>query len=223
VAILRGESTEGREVPGPHVGVTAARKGAELATERRGATVLLGPTLGGARPADDTTLAATIDRLASRKPRWFAASTGMGMRLLGESAERPGRRDTLVGVLETATVVARGLKATGGLRRLGIEPVWTSPDERDGQVEAWLASRVEPGDVLVVQVHGAGAHPYDLLTDVGADLEVVAPYLSAPPGRPEAGHPARPGRRHTRAGCGDLHRPRRGQRAGRPGSRRGDR
>jgi uroporphyrinogen-III synthase len=145
------------------------------------------PTLGGDRRADDSTLAAAVDRLAHRRPRWFAASTGMGMRLLVESAERTGRRDTLVGVLQAATVVARGLKATGALRRLGIEPMWTSPGERDEQVAAWLAARVQPGDAAVVQVHGAGTHPYGRLADAGADLEVVAAYVSTPPEDPAPG------------------------------------
>ena len=87
--------------PGPRVGVTAARKGAELTTafERRGARVLHGPTLGGDRPVDDDVIAAAIDRLAELRPQWFAASTGMGMRLLGAAAERTGRRDALVRVL----------------------------------------------------------------------------------------------------------------------------
>ncbi|GLY82272.1 uroporphyrinogen-III synthase [Actinoallomurus iriomotensis] len=174
---------------GPRVGVTAARKGAELATsfERRGAKVLHGPTLGGDRPVDDEVIATAIDRLAELRPKWFAASTGMGMRLLGEAADRTGRRDALVQVLEHATVVARGQKAAGGLRRLGVTPVWTAPDERDFQVEAWLAERVRPDEVAAVQVHGAGGDPYGRLTRVGAVVETLAPYVSAPPDDPAPG------------------------------------
>lgn len=175
--------------PGPRVGVTAARKGAELTTafERRGARVLHGPTLGGDRPVDDDVIAAAIDRLAELRPRWFAASTGMGMRLLGAAAERTARRDALVRVLEDATVVARGQKAAGGLRRLGVTPVWIAPDERDFQVAAWLAERVRPGEVAAVQVHGAGGDPYARLDRIGAVVETLAPYVSAPPDDPEPG------------------------------------
>lgn len=186
---------------GPRVGVTGARKGAELAAafERRGARVLHGPTLGGDRASSDTELAAAIDRLAGLRPSWFAASTGMGMRLLTEAAERTGRRDTLVRVLSGATVVARGLKATGGLKRLGITPAWVAPDELDSQVETWLADRVRPGDVVAVQVHGAGTRPYGLLTSAGAVLEVLSPYVSVPPDDP------RPGTRLARAAAdGEL-------------------
>jgi uroporphyrinogen-III synthase len=175
--------------PGPRVGVTAARKGAELATsfERRGARVLHGPTLGGDRPVDDEVIAAAIDRLVELRPQWFAASTGMGMRLLAAAAERTGRSDALVRVLEDATVVARGQKAAGGLKRLGITAVWTAPDERDFQVEAWLAERVRPREVAAVQMHGTGGDPYGRLSRIGAVVEVLAPYVSAPPDDPRPG------------------------------------
>jgi uroporphyrinogen-III synthase len=184
--------TGGAERPragGPRVGVTGARKGAELVTafERRGARVLHGPTLGGDRPVDDDTLAAAVDRLADLGPPWFAASTGTGVRLLTDAAERTGRLDALVRLLADATVVARGAKAAGGLKRLGVDPAWVAPDERDAQVEQWLATRVRPGDVVAVQVHGAGAHPYGELARLGAALEVVTPYVSTPPDDTEPG------------------------------------
>jgi uroporphyrinogen-III synthase len=188
---MKGEpaSLETPTRPGPRVGVTAARKGAELATsfERRGARVLHGPTLGGDRPVDDEVIAAAIDRLVELRPQWFAASTGMGMRLLAAAAERTGRSDALVRVLEDATVVARGQKAAGGLKRLGITAVWTAPDERDFQVEAWLAERVRPREVAAVQVHGTGGDPYGRLSEMGAVVEVLAPYVSAPPDDPRPG------------------------------------
>jgi uroporphyrinogen-III synthase len=189
---MNGEPASEKEAParpGPRVGVTAARKGAELATafKRRGAQVLHGPTLGGDRPVDDDTIAAAIDRLVELRPLWFAASTGMGMRLLAAAAERTGRRDALVRVLEHATVVARGQKAAGGLRRLGITPVWTAPDERDFQVEAWLTEHVRTDEAVAVQVHGAGGDPYGRLIQTGAIVEKLAPYVSAPPDDPGPG------------------------------------
>ncbi|GAA4516508.1 hypothetical protein GCM10023191_087570 [Actinoallomurus oryzae] len=171
------------------VGVTSARKGAELVTafERRGARVLHGPTLGGDRPVDDDVIAVAIDRLVELRPLWFAASTGMGMRLLAAAAERTGRRDALVRALQNATVVARGQKAAGGLKRLGVTPVWVAPDERDFQVEAWLAEHVRTDEVVAVQVHGAGGDPYGKLIQTGAIVEKLAPYVSAPPDDPGPG------------------------------------
>ena len=186
---------------GPRVGVTGARKGAELAIafERRGAWVLQGQTLGGDRPAGDAELAAALDRLAGLEPRWLAASTGTGMRLLGSAAERTGRQETLRATLAGCTAVARGAKAAGVLRNLGLDPAWGAPDELDSQVEDWLAARVRPGEVVAVQRHGAAGHPYTRLADAGIVLETLTPYVSAPP------EDARPGIRLARAAAdGEL-------------------
>lgn len=174
---------------GPRVGVTAARKGAELAVAfgRRGADVLHGPTLGGDRPVDDARLAAGIDRLAALQPQWFAASTGAGMRLLGQAAERTGRRVAFRRMLKGATAVARGAKAAGELQRLGVTAAWVAPDELDEQVEAWLAARARTGEVVAAQVHGAGGHPYSRLTQAGAAAEIIAPYVSVGPADPQPG------------------------------------
>lgn len=171
------------------VGVTAARKGAELSTafERRGAHVLHGPTLGGDRPAPDTAIVGDLDRLVASSPRWFAASTGMGMRLLREVAERTGRRDVLVDMLVQATVLARGAKATGGLRGLDISPSWVAPDELDSQVAERLATQASPTEPIAVQLHGAGRHPYDMLNTPGRALNTVSPYVSTLPADPQPG------------------------------------
>lgn len=164
------------------IGVTGARKGAELATtlERRGARVLHGPTLAGDIPAGRDALVAAIVDLVDRPPTLFAASTGMGMRLLAEVADAQGRTDQLREALRSGTVLARGAKARGGLGRLQVLPDWTAPDELDRQVADELLRRAAPGDRVVVQGHGAGGRVYDRLADDGLDVTVVRPYVSAP-------------------------------------------
>lgn len=164
------------------IGVTGARKGAELATtlQRRGARVLHGPTLAGDVAADATVLVAALDDLVARPPHLFAASTGMGMRLLADVAEQRGRTDEVRGALRGAEVLARGAKARGGLGRFGVVPGWTAPDELDRQVADELRRRAGPADVVVVQAHGAGGRVYDRLADDGLDVRVVRPYVSAP-------------------------------------------
>lgn len=164
------------------VGVTGARKGAELATslERRGAGVLHGPTLAGDVPAPDDVLRAAVADLVARPPSLFAASTGMGMRLLAEVAARAGRADALRDAIGSATVLARGAKARGGLGRLQVAPHWVAPDELDAQVADEIRRRARPDDLVVVQAHGAGGRVYDRLADHGLDVRVVRPYVSAP-------------------------------------------
>ena len=178
----------GREtLHGLVVGVTGARKGAELATtlQRRGAQVVHGATLAGDVAAPDAALAETVDQLVDHPPALFAASTGMGMRLLADVADQHGRGDDLRAALHEAVVLARGAKARGGLARLQLVPDWTAPDELDRQVADELRRRARPQDRVVVQAHGAGGRVYDRLVDDGLDVEVVRPYVSAPLDDPE--------------------------------------
>ncbi len=171
-----------RTLAGLAIGVTGARKGAELAAtlERRGARVVHGPTLAGDVAAPDEVLADAIDRVVGEPPALFAASTGMGMRLLADVAASRGRTDDLRAALQSATVLARGAKARGGLGRLQVVPDWTAPDELDRQVADELRRRARPGDRVVVQAHGAGGRVYDRLGDADLDVDVVRPYVSAP-------------------------------------------
>lgn len=176
---------------GLRVGVTGARKGAQLATTlgRRGARVLHGPTLAGDVPAPRREIAAAVVDIVARPPTLFAASTGMGMRLLAEVADEHEQATAFRDAVSAATVLARGAKARGGLGRLGVEPDWVAPDELDAQVADELRARAGPDDLVVVQAHGAGGRVHDRLGDDGLDVHVVRPYVSAPledPGPAEA-------------------------------------
>lgn len=163
------------------VGVTGARKGAELATtlRRRGARVVHGPTLAGDVAADPDDLGAMIDEIIDRPPTLFAASTGMGMRLLADVATDTGRDDELREALGGAVVLARGAKARGGLARLQVTPDWTAADELDRQVADEIRRRAGAQDRVVVQAHGAGGRVYDRLAG-DLDVRIVRPYVSAP-------------------------------------------
>lgn len=172
---------------GLSIGVTGARKGAELAESlrRRGARPVLGPTLAGDVPAPEAELSAMIDRVVAEPPAILAASTGMGVRLLADVADATGRTDRLRAAVGGAQVLARGAKARGGLQRLQVVPDWTAPDELDRQVADRVRHLAGPEDRVVVQAHGAGGRVYDRLVDDGLAVEVVRPYVSAPLDDPE--------------------------------------
>lgn len=171
-----------RTLEGCAIGVTGARKGAQLATtlRRRGAGVVHGPTLAGDVAAATGDLRAMVDDLVDRPPTLFAASTGMGMRLLADVAVEHRRDTVLREALRGAVVLARGAKARGGLARLQVAPDWTAPDELDHQVADELRRRAGPGDRVVVQAHGAGGRVYDQLANHGLQVRIVRPYVSAP-------------------------------------------
>lgn len=167
---------------GVTVAVTGARKGAELAESfrRRGAVVVHAPTLAGDVPAPTSDVEADVVAVVADPPAFFAASTGMGMRLLAEVADAAGRLDDLRTVIASTHLVARGAKARGGLGRVGVLPDWTAPDELDRQVVDHLLQVATRPSAMVVQVHGAGGHPYARLESAGHQVRYVRPYVSAP-------------------------------------------
>src|SRR5680860_283019 len=107
---------------GLRVGVTAARRGQALVTalERRGASVLWGPTLAGDHP-DDRGAAGDLETLLACRPNWLVASTGVGVRTLVDVADRTGRGEALRELLAGTRLVARGAKAHGAMRALAVE------------------------------------------------------------------------------------------------------
>lgn len=165
------------------VGVTASRRAEQLAgaLRRAGATPVLGSTVGGDVPEPDPDLAATTDRILAKKPEWLVATTGMGMKLWIEAAERTGRVEGLRALAEGTRTIARGNKAVAGLRDLDVDPEWVSEVQTDADVVRWLAERAEPGDVVAVQLHGSPTdHPYgELPSDV--ELVTITPYRSVLP------------------------------------------
>lgn len=161
------------------VWVTAARKGAELASllQRRGARVTWAPTVSGDRATPDPLLRDETDAVLAAAPSWVVASTGVGVRGWLEGARRAGRESRLVELLCRTQVVARGAKAHGALRQLGVSPIFVSPQETEADVASWLRPRVRPGEALAVQVHGAGGlSAYQPLERAGVRLLPVSPY-----------------------------------------------
>lgn len=163
---------------GARIAVTGNRKGAELATtlRRRGADVLLGPTLRGDVPAPDDAILADTRAVLDVAPRWLVATTGVGMRVWAEVADRGGLGGPLRDLASRSHCVARGQKAVGGLRTLGVDPDWVSPNNTNGDVVSWLRTRMMPGESLVVQLHGGHTTVYDQLARSAADLLTVLPY-----------------------------------------------
>lgn len=171
---------------GVRVGVTGARKGTELcaALERRGAVALHGPTIDPDQPAPDDELLPQVRELLDAPPDWFVANTGTGVRLLAAVADRHGLGDRLRSLLgdEGVGVVARGAKAVGGLRALGLRADHVTDDETDAAVAAWLATRLRQGERLAVQYSARTRGDYTHLRDAhDVALQVLRPYRSGVP------------------------------------------
>ncbi len=141
---------------GIRVGITAARKGRELAAafERTGALVAWGPTLATVPPEQDPLLAGETAEILAADPSWVVVSTASGLSAWLNAAAQLGRRGDVESILREKKVVGRGAKSLGGLRALRVEPVFVSRQETMDDVCSWLAERVTGDDVLAVQVHG---------------------------------------------------------------------
>jgi uroporphyrinogen-III synthase len=169
---------------GLRIGVTSHRKGAELASalERRGAEVLVGPTIGGDVPVPVERILADTDTIVDARPSWLVASTGVGMRLWVTAAREHDRLEALRATAAAARCVTRGAKATGGLQELQVRPVWCSERQTDADVAGWLAGHVLPDDVVAVQLHGSALDAtWSPVRDAGADVLSVATYRHAFP------------------------------------------
>ena len=172
------------------VGITADRRAGEQAEllRRMGAKVLHGPTINTLTVGDqDRVLAATADVVA-RPPEVVLATTGIGMRSWMVMAETAGVDAALLRTLGRARIVARGPKAAGAVRQMGLEVWHLEETERlDGMV-AWLVDRGVSGVRMALQEYGNQA-PWALaaLRDAGADVTSVPVYRwTLPPDRAPA-------------------------------------
>lgn len=162
---------------GLRVGVTADRRGSELATAltRLGARVLWAPTVEvvpvpAAALKRETAVAVAVD------PVWVVVITAEGLDRWVEGAGRAARAGVL-SVLARTKVAARGAKAVAACRRHGVVSLLTSPTERGIDLVGLVAGLAEAGDPVVVVADGSGS-PAVVAELRAADLAVhtVAPY-----------------------------------------------
>lgn len=139
------------------VGVTADRRASEQAEllRRRGAEVMLGPSIETAYLASDEALRAATLALIEVPPDYLAATTGIGIRAWFEAAQVWGLGDVLVAALGGTRVVARGPKAAGAVQAAGLT-VWRSAtNEHMDQLLAHLLDEPLAGARVAVQLYGS--------------------------------------------------------------------
>ncbi len=161
------------------VAVTADRRRDEQAVllERLGLEVLLFPLLR-TEAEDSASLQALTRQLCRQPPDYFVANTGYGMRTWLQLAGQWGLQEPLVQVLSTrSTIAARGAKALGELRKVGLDAWYKAPGETLEEVVARLGQEDLEGASVVVQLHGEP--PSTLLTrlqQAGAQVTYLPVY-----------------------------------------------
>lgn len=173
------------------VGVTADRRASEQAEllRRRGAQVVLGPSIETAYLASDDALRVATRLLIDDPPAYLAATTGIGMRAWFEAAQVWGLGDPLLDALGPTRIVARGPKAAGAVQAAGLA-VWRSAaNEQMDQLLAHLLAEPLAGVRVAVQLYGMPAPEVTgALAGAGAEvLEVPVYRWRAPDDRVPAG------------------------------------
>ncbi|MFP5319511.1 MAG: uroporphyrinogen-III synthase [Acidimicrobiia bacterium] len=168
-----------RPLDGFVVGITADRRWQEQAEllERRGASVLHGPTMTTMYLASDDELRRATSSVLDEPPDYVVATTGIGMRAWMEAAATWGVADELAAALAGARIVARGPKAAATVSAAGLE-VWarSATEQMDALVELVLAEHLD-GKRVVVQEYGMpNPEPTSALRAAGATVVEVPVY-----------------------------------------------
>ena len=168
-----------RALEGFVVGVTADRRSTEQAEllQRRGASVLHGPTIKTEYLASDEALRAATHTVIALRPDYLVATTGIGVRAWFEAAQAWGLAEDLLESLRLACVAARGPKAAAACQTVGL-PVWHSPDtERLEDVVARLVLAPLAGRTVAFQHYGErNGAAVDALVAMGAVVIEVPIY-----------------------------------------------
>ena len=139
------------------IGITADRRQAEQAHlfERRGARVVIGPTIRTLPLGADDGLRRVTESLIAEPPDYLVANTGIGMREWFAVSESWGLGDALVNALGHAHVVARGPKAGAVIHQMGLTVHDKASSERLDEVVAILRTAALDGKRIAFQRHGA--------------------------------------------------------------------
>ncbi|MDV6013848.1 uroporphyrinogen-III synthase [Haloechinothrix sp. LS1_15] len=172
-------STEGSELRGRVVGITAERRSDEFraALERKGATVWHAPTIHIVPLPDDEQLRTATEEVLRLSIDLAVITTGQGFRGWFSAAGQWGLDDRLRAALGRARLVVRGPKAKGAVRGEGLTEEWSSPEETNADVLDYLLRHGVSGLRTAVQLHGAPLPEFvGALTSAGAEVIELQPY-----------------------------------------------
>lgn len=164
------------------IGITAARRAEEFAAllERRGAEVMMAPTIRILPLVDDTELQRVTEQIVASPPDLIVATTGIGFRGWVEAADGWGTAEPLIESLGMSRLIARGPKAKGAIRAAGLREEWSPDSESSSEVLDRLLSEGVDGMRIAVQLHGATTE-WEPLPDFCAVLRAAGAEVLAVP------------------------------------------
>lgn len=166
------------QLVGFRIGVTSDRRSEDLidALERRGATVMHGPTLRIAHAHLDNPIIDDTRAIIEARPDVLLATTAYGIRRWFEVADAAGIGDDLTDSLEHARILVRGPKARGGIRAAGLNDSGMSEIETTESLVTKALAECEPGQTVAVQLHGKTDEPQLARLREKHTVLTVAPY-----------------------------------------------
>lgn len=168
-----------RALDGFVIGITADRRWSEQAEllQRRGASVLHGPTIRTEYLASDDALRSATHAIIARRPDHLVATTGIGVRAWFEAVQAWGLSDSVLDALTDTSVAARGPKAAAALHTAGVD-VWANPESERLQdvVDALLAEPLAGRTVAFLHYGERNTWAVDALVAAGAEVIEVPIY-----------------------------------------------
>jgi uroporphyrinogen-III synthase len=166
------------QLVGFRIGVTSDRRSEDLidALERRGATVMHGPTLRIAHAHLDNPIIDDTKAIIEHRPDVLLATTAYGIRRWFEVADAAGIGDDLTESLEHARILVRGPKARGGIRAAGLNDSGMSEVETTESLVSKALAECEPGQTIAVPLHGKTDAPQLARLREKHTVLTVAPY-----------------------------------------------
>jgi uroporphyrinogen-III synthase len=167
------------------IGITADRRWDEQAAlfERRGATVIHGPSIRTLPLGADAPLRRATERVIANPPHVLIANTGLGIRSWFGNADSWGMGRALEAALGRTRIYARGPKASGAVHAAGLSVVARARTERLRELVDLVLENLQPGELVVVQVDGSGDTPeIERLRRAGGEVIVVPVYQWTMPG-----------------------------------------
>ncbi len=177
----------GPVLAGCRILITAQRRADELggALTRRGASVVVAPTLGVVPHVDEAALLEATRKIIADPVDVVVVTTGIGFRGWLDTAEAAGLGHDLVTVLADVRLVARGPKARGALQAAGLRADWVAESETSAEIAEFLLAEGVEHQRIAVQRHGAGDDGlHDRLTGGGASVLELEVYRWGPPPDP---------------------------------------
>jgi uroporphyrinogen-III synthase len=168
---------------GYRIGITSSRRVGELASmlERQGAVVESAPALLILPCIEDVQLRDATRACIVAPPDILIANTGVGMQGWFEAAAEWGHGAELLESLRGCEILARGPKAVGAVRAVGLRESWVSDDESLDDILAHLRERDLTGTRIVLQEHGVSTSAVAAaLERQGAEVTVVTVYRCLP-------------------------------------------